>query len=299
VTAPPVARAAALGGIAWMVLATACQGVSSGSVRLLTADISVFELVFFQSAIAIALMAPLVRRLPAGSLRRARARAGLYAVRAALYYLGALASFFAFSRLDIANVQALLFTVPVFTILLASLMLRERVGLRDWVACAVGFIGALVIVRPGLIPMNVGALSALAAACAYAFANIVIRRLATTEDAVLITVIGNAIVLPIAAIPASVVWVTPDWAHVPWILALGVFFVGAQFSLARSIGAADARIVQPFNFMRLPWAALVGWMLFNEFPDALTWIGAAVIFFGSWDVLRRETRRPAPDGRAR
>ncbi len=279
-----------------MVLATACQGVSSGAVRLLTADISVFELVFFQSIIAIALMMPLVRRLPAGSLARARRRAGLYVVRAALYYLGALASFFAFSQLDIANVQALLFTVPVFTILLASAMLRERVGLRDWAACAIGFVGALIIVRPGLIPINAGALSALAAAGAYAFANIVIRKLATTEDAVLITVIGNAIVLPIAAIPAAFVWVTPDWGHVPWILALGVFFVAAQFSLARSIGAADARIVQPFNFMRLPWAALVGWMMFNEFPDALTWIGAAVVFLGSWDVLRRQTRRPAKEG---
>ncbi len=290
-TVAPVARAAALGGIAWMVLSTACQGVSSGATRLLTTDFSVFELVFFQSVISVSLLSPLVRRLPAGSLMRARRRAGLYVVRALLYYLGALTAFFAFGQLAIANVQALLFMAPVFTILLASLILRERVALRDGVACAVGVIGALIIVRPGVIPLNIGVLSALGAACVYAIANIVIRKLSMTEDALLITVIGNAIVLPIAAIPAAYFWVTPEWRHVPWILALGVFFMGAQFSVARSVGAADARIVQPFNFMRLPWAALVGWLMFNEYPDALTWIGAAVIFLGSWDVLRRQTRR--------
>jgi len=290
---PAGVRGAVLAGILWMVAAAACQGIFSGTVRRLAGEISVFELVFFQSLIGVLLLAPLARRLPAGSFARARRRAGLYAARAGLYYLGALLSFFAFSQLDIANVQALLFAVPVFTILLASLMLGERVGARDWAACAVGFAGALVIIRPGIIPLNVGALSALAACGIYAMANIVIRKLAMTEDALLITVMGNAIVLPIAAGPAALAWVTPNWRHVPWILALGIFFALAQLAITRSIGAADARIVQPFSFLRLPCAALVGWALFGEFPDALTWIGAAVIFLGTWDVLRRETRRPA------
>jgi drug/metabolite transporter (DMT)-like permease len=286
----PAIHSAALRGILWMVLCTGFQSCASGLVRMLSFDFSVFQLLLFFSAISAILLLPMAAQLPKGSLVAARPHARLYAARGLFSFVGMLASFYAYSVLDIANVQSLLFTVPIFTIVLASLILGEYVGLRGWVSCAIGFAGALIIVRPGYLPLNLGAMAALGSALAFAAANIVIRKLGTTESPVLITLASNLIIVPLAAIPAAIYWVTPRWDQVPWIVAMGALFMLAQLCLTYSIRAADARIVQSFNFLRLPWSVAIGWVLFSELPDIWTWVGAVVIFLGAYDVLRREAR---------
>jgi drug/metabolite transporter (DMT)-like permease len=281
-------QSAALRGILWMVLCTGFQSCASGLVRKLSFDFGVFELLLFFSAISALLLMPMVMKLPRGSLAAARPHAGLFAIRGLLSFVGMLMSFYAYSVLDIANVQSLLFTVPIFTILLASWILGEFVGYRGWVSCAVGFAGTLLIIRPGFVALNPGMLAALISALAFAAANIVIRKLGTTQSPVLITLASNLVIVPLAAIPAAYNWVTPEAHHLPWILAMGALFMLAQLCLTYSIRAADARIVQSFNFLRLPWSVLIGWMLFSELPDFWMWIGAVVIFAGAYDVLRRE-----------
>lgn len=286
----PALRSAALRGILWMVLCTGFQSCASGLVRKLSFDFGIFELLLFFSATSALLLLPMAARLPKGSLAGVRTHIGLYSARGLLSFAGMLTSFYAYSVLDIANVQSLLFTVPIFTIVLASLILGEYVGLRGWVSCAIGFAGALIVVRPGYLPLNIGAMAALVSALAFAAANIVIRKLGTTESPVLITLASNLIIVPLAAVPAAFNWVTPAWHQVPWILAMGALFMAAQLCLTYSIRAADARIVQSFNFLRLPWSVLIGWVLFSELPDIWTWVGAIVIFLGAYDVVRREGR---------
>ena len=284
----PTVQSAAMRGILWMVLCTGFQTCASGLVRKLSFDFGVFQLLLFFSSVSAMFLLPMAARLPKGSLAGVRTYAGLYASRGLLSFLGMWTSFYAYSVLDIANVQSLLFTVPIFTILLASLILHEYVGFRGWVSCAIGLIGALIIVRPGYLPLNPGAMAALFSALAFAAANIVIRKLGTTESPVLITLASNLIIVPLAAIPAALDWVTPSLEQIPWILAMGALFMLAQLCLTYSIRAADARIVQSFNFLRLPWAVLIGWLLFSELPDLWTWVGAVVIFAGAYDVVRRE-----------
>jgi drug/metabolite transporter (DMT)-like permease len=286
---PPAIKSAALRGILWMVLCTGFQTCASGMVRKLSFEFGVFELLLFFSGFSAVLLIPMAMKLPRGSLLAARPYAGLFAMRGALSFIGMWTSFYAYSVLDIANVQSLLFTVPIFTILLASWILGEFVGLRGWISCAVGFAGALIIIRPGFVALNPGMLAALISALAFAAANIVIRKLGATQSPVLITLASNMVIIPMAAIPAAYSWVTPELHHVPWILAMGALFMLAQLTLTYSIREADARIVQSFNFLRLPWAVLVGWVLFSELPDLWTWVGAVVIFAGAYDVLRRET----------
>ena len=277
-------------GILWMVLATGFQATASGFVRKLSSDFSVIELLLFFSSISALLLLPMTMKLPPGSFAGVRDRAGLYLLRGLLSFGGMYASFYAYSVLDIANVQALLFTVPLFTILLAGLLLGEFVGLRGWLSCVIGFIGALIIVRPGIIPMNPGALAAIASAFAFAAANIAIRKLGSTESPIMITMVSNMIVALLSIIPAALNWVTPSWEQVPFILIMGVLFMLAMVCLTFSIREADARIVQSINFLRLPWSVIVGWVLFAELPDLWTWVGAVIIFVGAYDVLRRETR---------
>ena len=278
-------------GILWMVLATGFQATASGFVRKLSSDFSVIELLLFFSSISALLLLPMTMKLSPGSFAGVKDRAGLYLLRGLLSFGGMYASFYAYSVLDIANVQALLFTVPLFTILLAGLLLGEFVGLRGWLSCVIGFIGALIIVRPGIIPMNPGALAAIASAFAFAAANIAIRKLGSTESPIMITMVSNLIVALLSIIPAALNWVTPSWEQVPFILIMGVLFMLAMVCLTFSIREADARIVQSINFLRLPWSVVVGWVLFTELPDLWTWVGAVIIFVGAYDVLRRETRR--------
>ncbi|MFT5439803.1 MAG: drug/metabolite transporter (DMT)-like permease [Alphaproteobacteria bacterium] len=287
---PAPAVAGIMWGILWMVLATGFQATASGLVRHLSADIGVFQLLFYYSAISLLIMAPMVTRLPAGSLHRARQKLGLYSGRAILSWLGMLTSFYAYSRLNIADVQALLFTVPIFTILMASLFLNEVVGARGWAAGLIGFAGALLIIRPGFIDLNIGSIAALFSAFALAAANIFIRRLTETESPILVTLAANVVTVPLALIPALSNWQNHDWSLLPWIIAMGCLFAGAQLTLTYSIRAADARIVQIFNFLRLPWAVLVGWVLFAELPDHWTWLGAAVIFAAGIYAIQHETR---------
>ncbi|MBS40174.1 MAG: hypothetical protein CMM83_00380 [Rhodospirillales bacterium] len=287
----PLFSSSVIRGVLWMILATGFQATASGFVRKLSNDFGVFELVFFFSSISAILLIPMAMRLPKGSLQGVKKRFGLYIIRGLLSFFGMLASFYAYSVMDIANVQALLFTVPLFTILLAGILLGEFVGLRGWLSCAIGFIGALLIVRPGVIPVNPGALAALISAFAFAAANIAIRKLGTTENPILITMVSNMIVVPLSAAPAAMNWVTPTWDQVPWILMMGILFMGAMVCLTFSIREADARIVQTINFLRMPWSVIVGYVMFAELPDLWTWLGAIIIFFGAYDVLRRETAR--------
>ena len=285
-----ILSSAVVRGVLWMVLATGFQATASGFVRKLSFEFGVFELLFFFSAISALLLLPMTLKLSPGSFTGVKKRAGLYIMRGSLSFGGMYASFYAYSVLDIANVQALLFTVPLFTILLAGLLLGEFVGLRGWLSCVVGFAGAILIVRPGIIPMNPGALAAIASAFAFAAANIAIRKLGSTESPIMITMVSNGIVALLSAVPAAMFWVSPTLEQVPSILAMGVLFMLAMVCLTYSIREADARIVQSVNFLRLPWSVVVGWVMFTELPDVWTWVGALIIFAGAYDVLRRETR---------
>ena len=266
-------------GVLWMVLATGFQATASGFVRKLSSDFSVIELLLFFSSISALLLLPMTMKLSPGSFAGVKDRAGLYLLRGLLSFGGMYASFYAYSVLDIANVQALLFTVPLFTILLAGLLLGEFVGLRGWLSCVIGFIGALIIVRPGIIPMNPGAIAAIASAFAFAAANIAIRKLGSTESPIMITMVSNLIVALLSIIPAALNWVTPSWEQVPFILIMGVLFMLAMVCLTFSIREADARIVQSINFLRLPWSVLVGWVLFTELPTLINHFLTSVFHF--------------------
>lgn len=287
--APPGARAAALTGIFWMVLAALGYSLSAGLVRKLAADFSAFELVFLRTVVGLAMLLPwLVLRVGRGSLKTRRLP--LFVLRSSLTYLAMVSTFYALGKMPIADVYALQFTLPLFTILLAVMVLGERAGIDSWLACIAGFLGTLVILRPGFEDITLAAMAALASAAFYGAANICIKALSRTESAVLITVYANIIMLPLSALPAVFAWHTPEWRHVPWILALGVTNTLGQLVLARAIAAADARVVWPFDFLRLPFAVAIGYFMFAELPGVWTWLGAVIIFGSSYYIIQREAR---------
>jgi len=276
-------------GALWMAAASLMVAFSAACVRELSGSYSVFQLVFLRSVVGTTLLTPWMLRMARhGTLMTTRLP--LYTLRTAMSYSGMVCVFYGLANMPIGEVYALLFLVPLITIVLAVLILGERAGVHAWIACGVGFAGALVILRPGIIPITVAAGAVLYTAVTYAGTNICIKALARTDSPVHITIYGHVVALPFALIPALIVWKNPAWADLPYILALGTFQLLSGLFHARSVSAADARVVQPFNFLRLPFSVVVAWFLFAELPSHWTWLGAALIFASSNYVLYRESR---------
>ena len=272
-----------------MLLGALSYTLTGMLLRILAGQYPMFEIVFLRCVIAVFMMAPLIMRIGIGSLKTKQPV--MHLIRTMIGYGGILCWFYGVSQIPLTDYYALQFTMPLFTIAGAVPLLGERSSLKTWAAVAFGFFGALVILRPGLIDVSLGALGALTAALCFASINIMIKIMARKDDPAVIVVYANFLMIPMALIPAMFDWVTPAWEDIPAIVGIGILGTLAQFSLTRAVALADARVVQPFDFARVPFAALIGWFVFNEVSDFWTWVGAVMIFAAAYYVLAHESQR--------
>jgi drug/metabolite transporter (DMT)-like permease len=172
--------------------------------------------------------------------------------------------------------------------LLAVLILGEKVGLRRWSGVIIGFLGTIIILRPGSEIVDIGALLALLSSIAWAGAMIMIKRLTSIESPLSITAWAAIFVGIFSLMPAIFVWQWPhgeQWLLIGLIGALGSVI---QYCFAKSFSLADTTLVLPFDFLKLIWASLLGFMIFAEKPDHLTWLGGTVIFLSVVYIAYRE-----------
>ena len=267
-------------GALWMIGAAMSLVAMAVLVRFLTPKYSVLELIFLRNVIVLVLMTPWIMRTGLHNLRTPRL-AG-HALRNAFLYSGNVAWFFGVTMVSLADLAALQFTMPLFTIIMAAIALREKIGVHRWSATAVGFLGALVIIRPGIIELDLGAIVVLIAAFMYSAAYIVTKKLASTESGNLVVFYMSVFIVAFAFIPAMVVWRTPDLIDAPALIMLGAMGYTTHFCVTRAMAAADASYVAPFDFLRLPMSAILGYVLFQEVSDPWVWAGAAVIFWAAY-----------------
>jgi drug/metabolite transporter (DMT)-like permease len=275
-------------GAFWMTVSAAAYTIAAASVRELDGRYSVFQLTFIRAVIAIPLLTPMVLRGGGPGFRTTRPF--MHLLCAALTYGAMLLWTFGAGNVPVADFFALQFTTPLFTIALAAILLRERVDMIAWLAALFGFAGVLVVLRPGVIDVTVGALATIACSAMYAGVNTTVRVLSRTEAPTLIVLYVNLLTLPLSCVPAIIAWRTPTAADWVWVLGAAVFSTIGIMGITRGIASAAARIVQPVSFLRLPFAAGLGFVMFAELPDLWTWVGATMIFAATWFVLQRETR---------
>ena len=273
-------------GIFWMCMATLISSISGAMVRELAGEIPTFELVFFRNIIAMVVLVPIVLRQGVGLPDRSQLP--FYGMRILFAFCAMVFLFYALARMPLADVYALQYTIPLFTILLAVLFLRQKADIHSWAAVFIGFVGTLIVMRPGIIEITLAGLGAITAACLSAGSNTTIKILARKDNAEAITLWTNIGMLPLALIPTLFVWVNPTVEQWPLIIGVGVVSSIGGYCFTRAVSAADARIVQPFQFSRMIFATAIGWIMFSEFPDLWTWIGAAVIFSASYYIVYRE-----------
>ncbi len=183
----------------------------------------------------------------------------------------------AFRFLQLAEVHAVLAIAPLFVTALAVVFLKERVGLRRWCAVGVGFIGVLIVVRPGLAVFQSASLISLASAVCFSV-YLVLTRFASSRDTLgTSTFYAGAVGFVVMSAIVPMHWVTPTLDEWLWLLLASAFGVGAHVSVIRALSLAEASTLQPFNYLLLVWAALIGFLAFGDVPDAATFLGGGII----------------------
>ncbi len=274
--------------IVWMVGSLACFVVTATIVRGLAERIHPVELAFLRVALALVILSPAFWRYGIGVL--ATQHLGTHALRAATNYGAIVCAFVALGAMPVAEVAALQFTLPIVTMLLSLAFLKERIPPGGWVACLTGLLGAAIILRPGFEVVKLVSLLPLMSVFGYAGANVALRFLTGHDKPITLMLLSTVLMLPLSLVPALFFWSWPDPADYGWVALMALANTAAQYGLTRAFSYAGARVVMPLDFLRLPMAAALGLVVFGEFPNVWTWLGAAIIFFSGYRLLQRERR---------
>jgi drug/metabolite transporter (DMT)-like permease len=252
-----------------------------------------FEILALRSLVSLLIVLAVLPRFGLGRLRTRRF--GLHVVRNVLHLGGQYAWVYAIAMLPLATVFAIEFTMPVWTAILATLILGERLNRGRIVMLVLGIAGVLIILRPGFALVQPAALVMLAGSFAYASMNVATKRLSESDSALAVVFYMAAVQLSLALVPALPQWVAPQLNDLPWIILVGSAGLTAHFCLTRAFRVADATLVAPIDFLRLPLIAVVGMLFYGEPMQLSIMLGAAVIFAGTYYSIRRESRKLGRD----
>ena len=258
------------------------------AVRYLGTSMNPVQAAFIRYCFGIVLILPLLSR--AGVMSLDRDRLGFHALRGLVHGGGVILWFLAMSRIPISEVTALGFTTPIFITLGAAIFLGERLKPYRVAAVLLGFIGALLILRPGLRVIDIGALAQLGAAplfaCSYLMAKSATRREASSMIVILLSVFCTLTL----ALPALMVWRTPTLEELLLLGLTALLATSGHYCMTRALEAAEVSAVQPFTFLQLVWATILGLILFDAHPDVWIWIGGAVIVASATWMAQQEVR---------
>lgn len=254
--------------------------------RELLKHMGVFEILFFRTGVALLIVLAVALRTGTATLRTRLF--GVHLWRNVFHLGGQTSWVYALGALPLAMVFAIEFTSPIFTAVLAVLMLGERMNRGRVVMLVLGFAGVLVILRPGLAIVHPAALVMLFGSFCFAVQMIGTKRLAGTDSPMAVLFWMSVIQTPVCLAVALPGWVVPEPRDLPWIVAIGIGSFTAHYCLTRSMRFADASVVVPVDFFRLPLIAAVGAVFYSEPFDPAVILGAVLIFSGVYYSLSRE-----------
>lgn len=277
---------------AWMMGAVVSFVAMAVAGRELLVGMNTFELMLYRSALGFAVVLLLLARSRGGFAQVESRHMRLHLVRNAFHYTGQNLWFFAVAQIALSQLVALEFTNPIWVALLAPFLLGERLTPTRIAAALLGFLGVLIVARPGVEPLEPGHVAALAAAVCFALNTIYTRRIMAFDSVLCVlfwmTLLqGSASLL--LSLPGGIP--VPAAADLPWVVVIGLTGLSAHYSLTSALGHAPASIVAPMEFIRLPVITMVGTLLYGEPLSLAVFVGAGVIIAGNLVNLRAETRR--------
>lgn len=282
------ARGRYLWGIWWMLLTGLLFVAVTGVVRHLGTDMNPMQAAFIRYAFGIVLITPVLLRMFAAGVRPSRL--GLHMLRGVAHGIAVMLWFFAMARIPIAQVTAIGFTTPIFTTMGAVLFLGEVLHARRIAAVVVSFLSTLIILRPGAVSIELGAFAQLAAAPLFACSFLIAKKLTETETSASIVAYMSVFVTLALLLPALLVWRTPTLTELGWLFVTAIFATAGHYTFTRAMQTVELTVLQPFSFLQLVWATLLGFYAFSEVPDVWTLTGGAVIIASVTYIAHREAR---------
>ena len=275
------ARAALL-----MLLSTLFFGLMAITIRYASHKLSTFEIAFFRNAFGLLALLPLLLRGGHGLPRTHQLPK--YLLRSAIGIGSMLCGFWAIGHLPLSQAIALSYSTPLFVTVAAVFWLGEHVRKRRWAAVVVGFLGVLIVVRPGTSGFSTGSLVAVSAAIFSAVVAIQIKQLSRIDPPDTIVFYTYAFWVPLSLVPALFAWQWPQGSAWAWLVLTGLFGTGGQLLWTRALRLGDVSALTPISFMQLPVVSIAGYVLFGETIDRWTVVGAAVILAANAYIAHRE-----------
>jgi drug/metabolite transporter (DMT)-like permease len=272
--------------IGLMLLAALGFSLMNVLIRWTSGELHPFQIVFFRNIFGLVFMLPWLIKYGYRSFKTNRLP--LFIMRSLLGLISMMCYFWAISVLPLAKAVALSFTVPLFVTIGASLILKEEVHLRRWIAVFVGFVGTLVILRPSIDGDLFASLVVVASSVTMAASVLIIKSLSRTEDTNVIVMYMVLLMTPLSFPAAVTVWQWPSMDL--WVLLMLMGFLGsfAHLMFTHSVKISDVSIVMPFDFARLPFIIVLAWFIFDQSVDRWTVIGAGIVFASGVYIARRE-----------
>jgi drug/metabolite transporter (DMT)-like permease len=279
-----------IAGMLWMLAATVFFSLSFTLVKgLQDAGLTVFQAILFRQLLGTTIVLPVMLGSDVATLKTAIPFQ--HAKRATLGFLGMCTGYYSLVLINVGDSVALQFTLPIFTMIAAVLILGEKILSHRLIATLIGFAGVLIIVRPGLAELNLGIMMALSSAAFHAVSDTYARYLSRYDKVPTIMGFNFLFTIPLAAIPAVIYWEPVSLDIWPLLLAFGMAGISAQYCLTRSFSLAEASLVSPILFFRLPIVAVISWYAFDQLTEIWTWVGAGVIAIATTWMARVEVRK--------
>ncbi len=275
-------------GALWLVAGGFIFTSTSAMIRLLSTQIESVQTAFFRAVISVILLLPMIAAGRVKPWESKRITGHFW--RTLMGTLSMVLGFYAVSLLPLADATAIAFSQPLFSVVVAALIAGEKVRWRRWSATIVGFVGVLIMVQPGEGSLQLGALVALANAASVAISILLVKRLSGTETPLMILTQFALFSTVFLTLPAIWVWRWPDlWG---WVLAVGVALTATvgQYFWVQAFKAGEMSAVAPFEYLRLPFAVFVGWLIWGEMPVIWTYVGAAIVIASALYIAHREAQ---------
>jgi drug/metabolite transporter (DMT)-like permease len=281
---PPTAQ-----GLCWILASGIMFQILNAGLRYVSLDLPPMVTSFFRFLFGLVFIAPIVFRMGFAVFRTNRAstqvlRNVVHASAFAIWYT-------ALPLIPLAEMTAIMFTGPLFITIGAALFLREKVRWRRWAAIGIGFVGVLVIIRPGFAEVSFGTWLMLSSVPVIA-ASQLIAKAQTKFDSTQTIVCWQTVLLILFFLPPALLqWQTPTWEQLVILLGCGLIGSAANMAMVQAFQVAEISAVQPMMFLNIVWASILGYLVFAHTPDIWTFIGAGVIIASTTYIARREAQR--------
>ncbi len=196
--------------------------------------------------------------------------------------------FYSISIISLAKALTLAFVAPLVTTTLSPIFLKEKVGIKRWTAVLVGFVGSLIVVRPGVLELNLATISALGTGCLYGIYLIITRKLHSTDTPLLTLLITGLVGFLFSSTIVPFVWISPSLNQWLWLSLMGIFACLGHIFLILSLKYADASKLAPLGYFEIITNVLLGYYIFSEFPDNYTLLGLFIIIMSGVYIWKRE-----------